>query len=261
MDGAPRAEVALMGQGRLGRSLALLLPERGVSVVAWRRGELVPDADLHWILVPDGAVAEVAGLVPRGALVLHGSGALDVDVLRPHAPAGSLHLLQSFPGPDVALPALDGVPAALAGDAEAVQAARRLALRLGLVPVHVPGDRRLYHAAAVLAGNLGTVLFDQACQVLAAAGVPPHRCAEALGPLAIGSVRQAVRSHPLDALTGPVARRDAATLAAHAAALRQASLEDPLRVHRLLVEVAVGRLERAGGLPPEVAEALRAAVR
>jgi predicted short-subunit dehydrogenase-like oxidoreductase (DUF2520 family) len=98
-------------------------------------------------------VAEVAAQIqPGGATpVLHASGALSHDVLRPHRPAGSLHPLQSFPGPDVATPPLEGVAAAVAGDLEAVLVARRLAEALGMAPFTVSGDRRAYHAAAVIA--------------------------------------------------------------------------------------------------------------
>ena len=41
----------------------------------------------------------------------------------------------------------------MAGDPEAVEAARALARLLGMEPIEV-SDRRLYHAAAVLAGSL-----------------------------------------------------------------------------------------------------------
>ena len=68
---------------------------------------------------------------------------------RTHRPAGSLHPLQSFPGPEVAGPPGRGVPAAVAGDPEAVSAATQIALDLGMRPFEVPGDRRLYHLAAV----------------------------------------------------------------------------------------------------------------
>ena len=110
--------------------------------------------DVYYCCVSDGAVAEVASLIPAHAdrkgsgdytndvPVLHASGALDHQVLRPHRPAGSLHPLQSFPGPDVALPPLDGVPAAVAGDEAAVEVATRMAEGLGMVPFRVSGDRR-----------------------------------------------------------------------------------------------------------------------
>src|SRR5690606_24106560 len=137
--------------------------------------------------------------------VLHCSGALPVDILRPHQPAGSLHPLMTFPGPALGLPALDGVPAAIDGDPEALAFATALVASLGMRPLRVTGDRRLYHAAAVIAGNFATVLLAHASEALAAAGVPADQAGEALLPLALESLRSAA-SDPAARLTGPVAR-------------------------------------------------------
>ena len=38
--------------------------------------------DAYWVCVSDGEVASVAALIPPGSVVLHASGALDIDVLR-----------------------------------------------------------------------------------------------------------------------------------------------------------------------------------
>lgn len=163
--GAPPAlRVAILGLGRLGTSMLERIGSPACShrlevVATWRRGEAMPTkadgVDVYYLCVSDGAVAEVASLIPtladhggRGGEgtndvpVLHASGALDHEVLRPHRPAGSLHPLQSFPGPDVALPPLDGVPAAVAGDEAAIEVATRMAEGLGMVPFRVSGDRR-----------------------------------------------------------------------------------------------------------------------
>jgi len=220
---APVVRVAILGMGRLGRTVAPLLAAAGHAVLPWRRGEPVPAADIAWITVPDGAVADVARLVPPGPVVLHASGALGVDVLRPHRPAGSLHPLATFPGPDVAVPDLAGVPAAVAGDPEALAAAAALASSLGLRPVTVPGDRRLYHAALVIAGNFATVLLAEASGLLAAAGVDPAEAPGMLLPLARASLENAAIPDPGAALTGPFARGDAHTVAAHRRALAAAS--------------------------------------
>ncbi len=212
-------DVALLGLGRLGRTLQPLLEAAGHRVLPWRRGESFPVADVAWLTVTDGAVAEVARALPSGPVVLHASGALDIEVLRPHRPAGSLHPLQSFPGPEVAVPPLQGVPAAIAGDPDAVQVARRLALDLGLHPVHVPGDRRLYHAAAVIAGNFGTTLLAEGAALLGQTGVDPREAVEMLVPLARASLEQALERGPVQALTGPFPRGDHATIRNHLAAL------------------------------------------
>ena len=101
--------VALLGQGRLGRSMGTLLPAAGFPVRPWRRGEPLPHADVYWICVRDDAIAEVAALVPSAAVVLHASGALGPGVLADHPQHAVLHPLMTFPGPESGLPDLRGV--------------------------------------------------------------------------------------------------------------------------------------------------------
>ncbi|MCB9759192.1 MAG: DUF2520 domain-containing protein [Alphaproteobacteria bacterium] len=266
-DSPPRPTIGLLGQGRLGRTLARLLPERGHPVRIWRRGLPFPEVDVAWILVSDAGVAEVARALPVGPVVLHASGALGLDVLAPHLRAGSLHPLQSFPGPEVAIPPTQGVPAAIAGHPEARAVALQLARDLGFRPVDVPGDRRLYHAAAVMAGNFATALLDAASELLSAAGVPPEDAPAVLAPLALASIRQAAERGCAPALTGPFARGDAATVRGHLDAIEGAApgLADLYRALgdralSLLVERGMSSSDRAAlraamapGLTPDTA--------
>lgn len=213
-------QLVVVGPGRLGRSVATLLRGRGHEVTVVGRGEPVPASPLTWLTVPDRAIQEASERVPPGGIVLHASGATDVSILRSHRHGGSLHPLMSFPGPHALPPADLEVPAAVAGDPEALRAASSLARALGWTPFAVPGDRRLYHAAAVLAGNFATALLADAAEVLSAAGVRREDAAALLAPLALASLANAARQGPAAALTGPVARGDQQTLAAHREALR-----------------------------------------
>ncbi len=101
----------------------------------------------------------------------------------------------------------------------------------------MPGDRRLYHAAAVIAGNLATVLVGEAARVLAAAGVPEERALEVLAPLAEASVRNA-RHGVAEALTGPISRGDEQTLEHDRAALNEHGFGDLEQVYDTLVRQA-----------------------
>jgi len=224
--------IGIVGPGRLGRSLAILL-ERAGHLVATSGRHGWPEADVVLLTVPDGAIAEAAARVQGTPVLLHCSGACRVDVLRPYRPAGSLHPLMTFPGPEVALPDLTGVPAAVAGDSAAVAAATSVATSLGMRPFLVPGDRRLYHASAVMAGNFATVLLAEAARVLTAAGVPAAEAPSILAPLAVQSLRNA-SDDPSTALTGPVARGDEATIERHRRALADAGLADVVALYELL---------------------------
>lgn len=228
--------IAILGPGRLGRSLALLLGRAGHDVRLYGREGLPRQPfDVVLLTVPDAVLPQLAASLPDQTVVLHCSGAASVDVLRPHAPAGSLHPLMTFPGPEVALPDLRGVPAAVDGDDEAVAIARSLCADLGLEPITVPGDRRLYHAAAVISGNFGTLLLAEASRVLTAAGLPAERAGHLLLPLALASLRNAA-DDPARALTGPAARGDEPTIEGHRRALQEAGLEDVGALYEVLTQ-------------------------
>jgi predicted short-subunit dehydrogenase-like oxidoreductase (DUF2520 family) len=231
---------ALVGPGRAGTTLAVALVARGWSplAVAGRHADApstlegarrlgapaveVADAgrgvELVLVATPDAAIADTAaalapGLEP-GALVVHLSGACSLRELdklrteRPDVELGSLHPLQSMPSVELGLARLPGSWCAVDGP----PAVERLALTLGLRPFRVaPAERTRYHAAATIASNHVVALLGQAARVAAGAGVPP----EALLPLVRASVENVAALGADAALTGPVARGDADTVARH----------------------------------------------
>jgi predicted short-subunit dehydrogenase-like oxidoreductase (DUF2520 family) len=122
-----------------------------------------------------------------------------------------------------------------------------------------PARKALYHAAAVAASNYLVAVEDLAARLARAAGIPPRDALRALLPLVRGTVRNLERVGLPAALTGPVARGDAATLRAHRRALRAV---DPAldAAYAALGRLAL-RVAREAGLDPrrarETARALR----
>lgn len=107
-------------------------------------------------------------------------------------------------------------------------------------------NRPLYHAALALGANHLVTLVAQSLELLRAAGVAaPDRM---LGPLLGAALDNALRSGDA-ALTGPVARGDAGTVAAHVTELRQHA---PQTVMRLSGD---GPRDRRPGPGPRPAEA------
>ena len=215
----PQPEIVIVGPGRLGRTVSAALEAAGWSVHLCGRGQPIAAGAITWLTVPDSAIAQVAAQVPLGGVLLHASGATDLSPLRPHTPAGSLHPLMTFPGPEVAVPPMADLPAAIAGDPEARQAAQQIAAAMGWHTFTVEGDRALYHAAAVLAGNYATTLLAIAAEVLSAAGVDSAEAPALLAPLALTSLQNAAVAEPARALTGPVARGDIDVIDRHRQAL------------------------------------------
>ena len=88
--------------------------------------------------------------------------------------------------------------------------------------LHIKADRlSYYHAGAVMASNAVIAVLDAAVILLAHAGVERDAALRAIAPLARTSLDNALGSGPEAALTGPIARGDAATVAAHREALRK----------------------------------------
>lgn len=244
MDDNSPGRLAIVGPGRAGTALSLALVARGwtVSAVAGRSlgaestrwaatafdARAVPvadagrDADLVIVATPDDAIADAAvSLVPSvraGALVLHLSGARTLHefdgllLARPDVAVGSLHPLQSLPSGAVGSARLPGSWCAVDGP----DSVEHLALTLGMRPFRIdPADRVRYHATACVASNHLVALLGQVERLAADAGVP----FEALLPLVRATLDNVDELGTAGALTGPIARGDAATVAAHLDAL------------------------------------------
>ncbi len=170
---------------------------------------------------------------PAELAVVHLSGALGLDALiaLEGNPRGSFHPLQSFPtprGPE----AFRGITVAVDASTTALRRRlARLARELGAKPKHVKGPERvLYHAAAVYASNFVDVVLSEAVRMLGTIGWTEAEATRALMPLVDGAVANVRRRGVVGALTGPIRRGDAETVARHLEALR--NLDSPIRPGR-----------------------------
>lgn len=242
-----------MGAGRVGSTLGRLLHQKGWRIgpvitrsmrtarAARRRigsgqpqvglSEAVLDADLILIATPDRAIAETAGSLARiasskawrGRIVLHTSGALGSDVLKPlalrGAEIGSLHPLQTFNGRTV--PSFAGCTCAIEGAPVALRMARRISRELGGVPVVLPSRRKAaYHVAAALAAGHVLAVMEAAVRILVKAGFPRQRAIRALLPLTRQTLANYERVGAGAAWTGPLSRGDFGVIERHLEALR-----------------------------------------
>jgi predicted short-subunit dehydrogenase-like oxidoreductase (DUF2520 family) len=197
--------IHVIGSGRVGSAVTARLRERGIAVDG-------DGAELVLLCVPDSAIGEVAASVAPGPWVAHVSGATPLAALSPHARRFSVHPLQTFTRARGA-EQLDGAWAAVTAETEAARATgRALAELLGLRPFDLADSARtLYHAGAVFASNYVVTLQRAASLLFESAGIPP----EALEPLMRRTIENGFE------LTGPIARGDWDTVAAHRAAIRE----------------------------------------
>ena len=222
--GAPSVVVASRTPGRAADAVAFI----GPSARAAKLSELARAVDRVIIATTDAAIGPVAeALASAGfhaGLALHTSGARGRDALAPLSAAGVscgvLHPFQTIASPDRGVLALRGATFRVEGDPEALAWARRIARQLGGRAIEIDSAQLpVYHAAAVLAGNAVTALVDAALRLLESAGVDRAAALDAVASLGHATLENSVRLGPAAALTGPVARGDAATVGAHVAAL------------------------------------------
>jgi predicted short-subunit dehydrogenase-like oxidoreductase (DUF2520 family) len=217
------------------------LPDTPISPVP----DVAAGAELLVLAVPDtelaalvSGLAETAAVRP-GTIVAHTSGANGVAVLAPLSRQGctplAIHPAMTFVGSDEDVARLpDTCFGITAADEVGYAIAQSLVLEMGGEPFRVREDARtLYHAALAHAANhLVTVLAD-ALEALRAAlrgqellgqelvGDQPGGIADRiLGPLARAALENTLQRGQI-ALTGPVARGDAAAVADHLSALAE----------------------------------------
>ncbi len=216
--------VVVIGRGKVGSALARAARRarvRVASVSARALPAAFGPADLVVVASRDADIGRLASLLAARLApdvpVVHCSGALGPDALAPlrasNHPVGSMHPLASFASSRAA-PPLAGAAMVITGDAAARRAAARFGRVIGMRPVVLASlDPARYHAAAALLSNGSAALAAAASELLGAAGVPAEHHARLLGPL-LGSVASNVGSLGTGAaLTGPIRRGDAATVA------------------------------------------------
>jgi predicted short-subunit dehydrogenase-like oxidoreductase (DUF2520 family) len=183
----------------------------------------VADADLVWLAVPDDALTAVvrdlvrADALAAGAKVVHVAGSRGLEPLQLAARTGArvaaCHPAMTVPAGSRDPDLLVGVPWAVTAGPRDRGWAHELVVDLGGDPVDVADDRRvLYHAGLAVASNAVGAAVAVARKLLLAAGI--DQPAPFLTPLVEASAAN-VAAQGAAALTGPVVRGDAGTIARH----------------------------------------------
>ena len=234
------------------QKLAGLLPDCRVYHTAQ---EVVDAAELVFITTPDDVIGQVCGEAQwrEGQSVVHCSGAHSVDILEPArkagAAVGSFHPLQTFADVNQAVENLPGSTFALEAEEPLFSLLKELALLLNGNWVELkPGDKVLYHAAAVFACNYLVTLVKLAVDLWENFGVSSREATRALLPLLKGTINNIGNIGLPGCLTGPVARGDLGTIQRHLTALeaRNPSLltmYSELGLHTIPIALAKGRID------------------
>jgi predicted short-subunit dehydrogenase-like oxidoreductase (DUF2520 family) len=284
-----RLGVGVIGAGKVGAVLGAALRSAGHAVVgvsavseASREraenllpgvpvleiGHIVERAELVLIAVPDDVLPELVeglarlGTWQAGQLVVHTSGRYGISVLAPARSAGAIplaiHPAMTFTGLSLDLGRLADAAFGITAPAAVLPIAQALVVEMGAEPVVVEEESRaLYHAALAHASNHLVTLAAQSAQLLADVGVQhPDRM---LGPLMKAALENALSSGE-GALTGPVARGDTGTVAAHRSALEAHDAPDVRQAYLGMARATAVRALERGVLPPAQGEAILAAL-
>ncbi len=277
-DLMPPRRIAIIGAGRLGRTLGFLLRRTGYRIgpvvtrsrqtalaavrfigagsAESRISAAVFQSQILLIATPDEKIRAVAEQLARAAgerglrgwTVLHTSGARTSTDLAPlrkaGAAVGSLHPLQTFPGTKQARPAGGGAGArgvwfAVEGDAAAMRVAQRMVRKLRGNLFRLSAARKAnYHAAATVASPLLLAVAEMAGKMMARSTQQQRDAARALTPLMRQTLDYWARLGACKAWTGPFVRGDVATIRSHWRELRR---YPPAyrRAYRALAELSV----------------------
>lgn len=274
-----RLRAGVIGVGRAGSALGAALARAGHPVIAAhavsersrdRAATLLPQAelvaveevvqrtDLVLLAVPDDALPALAEQLPftPGQFVVHCSGRYGVGILSAAQARGALplalHPAMTLTGTSLDVERLVGAPFGVTAADPLRMAAEALVVEMGGEPVWIPeSTRTLYHASLAHSANHLITLVASAIEMLEHAGV--DQPARLLSPLLHASLDNALRmGYP--ALTGPVVRGDAQTVAAHIDALAH----DPQlqAAYIALARLTADRALAEGLLRPQAAEGL-----
>jgi predicted short-subunit dehydrogenase-like oxidoreductase (DUF2520 family) len=205
---------------------------------AWRSAaEAADGSDILLITTRDDQIAGVCQSLCRGQhigsqhLMGHMSGVHTSLILSAAARQGaaifSLHPLQAFADEEKALADLPHTYFSLEGRDERLSAIETLLKRSGnryfcIDPMHKP----LYHLAACILSNYLVTLMADGMTALEQSGINPQEGFQAMRPLIEGTLANIAQTGPARALTGPIARGDAGTIAAHLTALDHHGLNE-----------------------------------
>jgi predicted short-subunit dehydrogenase-like oxidoreductase (DUF2520 family) len=274
---------AVIGAGRVGLALAMLLQRLGLEVVVGVRSdrgrerveaasdrlptaapaEAVRGARLVLLAVLDDELPSlVTALAAEGVfgpdqVVIHTAGIDGPELLTPASAAGAkvaaCHPVQIF-NEDLegTLGRIPGTVWGVTGDPEG----RDVVMALGGQVMDVPSSGRVrYHAALVLAANGSAALAATAGDILRAGGVIDP--AALMGGLIHASVDAALATGQAG-MSGPWVRGEGRTIGMHVEAL--ARKQRLAKVYAALARLIVDRAAAAGRLDPEARRRVEAAL-
>lgn len=278
-------KIGIIGAGTVGSALAIRLAESGSTIAAVSSRTLahaenlansisgcravssaqkVADScDIIFITTPDSVIPEIAKIIQwhTGQSVIHCSGADSAAVLEPArlmgAAVGVFHPLQTFAAVPQAIANLPGSTFAIEAEEPLLTTLKAMAEALKCRWVVLKAeDKAVYHAAAVIASNYLVTLVKLADDLWQTFGIPREQATQALLPLLKGTLANIESVGIPQALTGPIARGDVATVKKHISVL-QKEAPDALSTYCELGLQTIPLAQAKGKITEDQADELR----
>lgn len=217
----------------------------------------LPSADINLITTPDDLIISTCSEIvdshdtSPATIFAHCSGVLPSSALKEviddSCYVASMHPIKSFAEPELAAKSFAGTYCGFEGDADAVNQLKAIFSQVGANCFDIDPDKKpLYHAAAVLSCNYLNTLMEVGMQTYEKAGVEREISSKIIETIAKDTLNNIFASTPAQALTGPIARGDIATISKHIDAFKNENNELLLGVYKTLGKATVGLSEEQG---------------
>lgn len=265
LEGGMWMKVGFIGAGKVGCSLGKYFVENGITVTGFYSRSLesskaaadftqtvnyetmesiLEDSDTLFLTVPDGQIGKVwdymGNLDIKNKVICHCSGSISSATFFHGEERGakvySVHPLYAISDKFESWKSLKNAYFVIEGTEDGLEEMKRLLVSCGnKVIVTKTSKKALYHGAAVTASNLVVGLVNLSAKMLVSCGFEKEEALEALHGLFLGNAQNIVSKGPVEALTGPVERKDISTVEKHLKAFaKEKEFENASVVYRLL---------------------------
>lgn len=257
--------IGFIGAGKVGCTLGKYFAEGGLKVIGYyslpietsqeaahftdtssyyTAEDLIRECDLVFLTVPDGVIRDawegIRDLDLKDKIICHCSGAMTsgeafAGIEATGAFGYSVHPLFAVSDRFSTYRELPGVFFTVEGDPRRIGEITGLLEGLGnRVKIIEAGDKTLYHCAAAVASNLVCGVLDVSFELMKRCGFSDEDARAAMTPLIEGNIAHILEEGPQEALTGPVERNDAGTVAKHVRCLEGQDALQEKEIYRLL---------------------------
>lgn len=263
-------KIGFIGAGKVGFSLGKFFVENHIQVTGYysRHQEsaakaadftgtgcyetlqkLIHDSDAIFLTVPDGVIMQIYQELQKydltDKMICHCSGALSSREAFPGinacgASGYSIHPLFPISSRYESYRELTDAFFCLEGEEEGLSVWQTIFTSCGVRTRCISPEKKVaYHCGCAIASNLVCALLDESFHLFAECGFSEEEAMQALAPLVESNMRHILQKGSRAALTGPLERGDAQTVAKHLQVLSRNDAKEMYRASSLrLLEVA-----------------------